>query len=86
MNDDAQLAYVAEHVEQRLSTDERAHALGISVKYEDGQLILSGQVNCESRRQDIEQVARELAPPGVDIQNRVEVTRIEGSVEEEVVE
>jgi osmotically-inducible protein OsmY len=86
MAEDVRLAYIAENIEQRISTDERANALDISVAFIDGKLVLSGQTYCESRKRDIEQVARELAPADIEILNQIAVTRVEGSIDEEIIE
>lgn len=82
---DPALVYVAEHVQQCLSTDERVHALDIQVACLNDRLFLSGRVSCESRRMDIEKVARECIPTGMIIVNQIEVTRVRGSVDEEFV-
>lgn len=86
MNNDARCAYIAEHIAQCLSTDERVHALGIHVSFVGDQWVLSGQVSCESRRADIEEVAREYAPPGANIDNQIVVARVDGAVDEESIE
>ena len=86
MKSDPGFLYIAEQIEQLLSTDERVHALGIQVTCVDGQLVLAGQVYCESRRADIEEVAREHAPPGTNIDNQIVVARVDGAVDEEVIE
>lgn len=83
MNNEARCAYIAEHIAQCLSTDERVHALGIQVSFVDDQFVLAGQVYCESRRADIEEVAREHAPPDASIDNQIVVARVDGAVDEE---
>jgi hypothetical protein len=82
---DPSLVYVAERVQQCLSTDERVHALDIQVTCVDARLFLSGRVSCESRRDTIELVARECIPAEMTIVNQIEVTWVRGSVDEEFV-
>jgi len=83
---DVDLVYVAERVQQCLTTDERVHALGIKVTCVDGRLFLSGQVACAGRRDSIEEVARECVLPEMSIVNQIEVIQVQGRVEEEIVQ
>ncbi len=70
MNGVAPDGYVVERVRTALAEDPRVGELGITVTYEGGNLVLSGEVATAARRAAVEAVAREQAP-GMEIENRV---------------
>ncbi len=63
-------AYVVERVRTALAEDPRVGELGIIVSFEDGRLVLAGEVATAERRVAVETVAREQAPD-CDIENLV---------------
>ncbi len=62
--------YLAERVRTALAEDPRVGELGIVVEFEDGRLVLAGEVATAERRAAVETVAREHAPD-CEIENRV---------------
>lgn len=53
--------YLAEHVRAHLATDERAGALGLTVRVVSGRLFIAGSVPTEECRQAIAEIAAEVA-------------------------
>ena len=77
-------AYVAERVRTALAEDPRVGELGITVTFEGGSLVLSGEVATAERRAVVEVVAREQAP-GIEVDNRVSASVLDEPGEPEVV-
>ncbi len=63
--------YLTGHVAQALAEDRRSCLLGIQVEIVSSNLYLIGAVETVERREAAELVARELAPEGMEVVNRL---------------
>ena len=73
MRDELAPEYLAEHVNQAITTDGRTAEQGIDVRVVGGEVFLSGAVTSAERRDAVAEVAAEAAV-GHRIHNGVEVT------------
>lgn len=71
LSTDEPVKYTVAHLRQILAEDERTNVLDIDVKINGRQWYLLGQVECEARREAVETVVRENAPPDVTIVNEL---------------
>ncbi len=76
--------YLVERVRTALAEDPRVGELGITVTFEEGRLVLGGEVATPERRATVEAVAREQAP-GTEVDNRVTTSVLGEPGEPEVV-
>ncbi|GIH60343.1 MULTISPECIES: BON domain-containing protein [Microbispora] len=74
--------YVAARVQRALAEDERTTELGIRVDVRGEEVYLRGQVSCDERRHQIENVAREAAP-GLRLHNEITLVEVREPGEEE---
>jgi osmotically-inducible protein OsmY len=65
--------YSAGHVQDLLARDPRVAELELDVEVKDGTVVVTGVVHTQERRDAVTTVVRE-ALPGVEVDNRVEVS------------
>lgn len=66
-----QIQYLAAHIVEALAEDRRSCLLGIQVELVAGRLFLIGEVETDERRRAAEEIARELAPEGMEVVNQL---------------
>ena len=76
--------YDTEHIREALIRDPRVNELGVQVRMVNDELVVTGDVGSEQRRQAIAEVVGELAP-GVALRNDVSVTDLSAPSGQEVV-
>lgn len=79
---DEPVDYAVERLRRRLAEDPQAAELGIGVDVVGDEVVLTGEVACEERRDRITAVARE-ALPGLRVRDGLSVARIDGPTDGE---
>jgi hypothetical protein len=65
--------YVVAQLREALAHDDRTNVLDIGVHFDEGKLFLTGRVESEQQRASIEEVARETAPTGFALVNKIQL-------------
>jgi osmotically-inducible protein OsmY len=65
--------YVIAHLREALAHDDRTNVLDIGLHIDEGTLFLTGRVESEQQRASIEAVARETAPEGLTLVNKIQL-------------